>query len=122
MGLSSYMLQPTKMRGNIYVGFHKRGYRNSWMVYFRENPTKMDDLGVPLFLETPIYTYIYIHTIYIYIYIHNIYIQYIYIYIQYIYIYTIYIYILSTILQGYNGISLQQHGEFSWLVLGHGLI
>ena len=21
----------------------------SWMVYFRENPTKMDDLGVPLF-------------------------------------------------------------------------
>ena len=68
MGLSSYMLQPTKMRGNIYVGFHKRGYRNSWMVYFRENPTKMDDLGVPLFLETPIYTYIYIHNIYIYIY------------------------------------------------------
>ena len=120
MGLSSYMLQPTKMRGNIYVGFHKRGYRNSWMVYFRENPTKMDDLGVPLFLETPIYTYIYIHNIYIYtIYI---YIYTIYIYNIYIYIYTQYIYILSTILQGYNGISLQQHGEFSWLVLGHGLI
>ena len=38
MGLSSYMLQPTKMRGNIYVGFHKRGYPNSWMVYFMENP------------------------------------------------------------------------------------
>ena len=118
MGLSSYMLQPTKMRGNIYVGFHKRGYRNSWMVYFRENPTKMDDLGVPLFLETPIYTYIYIYTQYIYI--HNIYIHNIYIYTIYIYIHNIYI--LSTILQGYNGISLQQHGEFSWLVLGHGLI
>ena len=25
-----------------------------------ENPIKMDDLGVPLFLETPIYIYIYI--------------------------------------------------------------
>ena len=27
-----------------------------WMVYFMENPIKMDDLGgPPLFLETPIY-------------------------------------------------------------------
>ena len=25
-----------------------------WMVYFMENPIKIDDLGVPLFLETPI--------------------------------------------------------------------
>ena len=25
-----------------------------------ENPIKMDDLGVPLFLETPIYIYIYL--------------------------------------------------------------
>ena len=25
-----------------------------WMVYFMEKPIKMDDLGVPLFLETPI--------------------------------------------------------------------
>ena len=25
------------------------------MVYFMENHIKMDDLGVPLFLETPIY-------------------------------------------------------------------
>ena len=24
-----------------------------WMVYFMENPIRMDDLGVPLFLETP---------------------------------------------------------------------
>ena len=30
-------------------------YPNSWMVYFMENPTKMDDLEVPLFLETSIY-------------------------------------------------------------------
>ncbi len=26
-----------------------------WMVYFMENHIKMDDLGVPIFLETPIY-------------------------------------------------------------------
>ena len=25
-----------------------------WMVYFMENPIKIDDLRVPLFLETPI--------------------------------------------------------------------
>ena len=31
-----------------------RGFPPKWMVYFMENPTKMDELGVPLFLETPI--------------------------------------------------------------------
>ncbi len=30
------------------------------MVYLMENPIKMDDLGVPLFLETPIY-YLHLH-------------------------------------------------------------
>ncbi len=29
------------------------------MVKIMENPIEMDDLGVPLFLETPIYIYIY---------------------------------------------------------------
>ncbi len=27
------------------------------MVYFMENPIKMDDLGIPLFLETPIFEF-----------------------------------------------------------------
>ena len=31
-------------------------YPPKWMVYFMENLVKMDDLGVPLFLETPIFT------------------------------------------------------------------
>ena len=28
-------------------GFHKWGIPNSWLVYFMENPIKMDDMGVP---------------------------------------------------------------------------
>ena len=28
-----------------------------WMVKILENPIKMDDLGIPLFLETPIYSW-----------------------------------------------------------------
>ena len=32
-----------------------RGKPPKWMVKIMENPIKMDDLGVPLFLETPIY-------------------------------------------------------------------
>ena len=37
-----------------------------WMVKIMEKPINMDDLGVPLFLETPIYTLYYIHSICIY--------------------------------------------------------
>ena len=36
--------------------FPKIGIPQNWMVKIMENPIKMDDLGVPLFLETPIYT------------------------------------------------------------------
>ena len=35
-------------------GFHKYGYPNSWMVYFMENPTKMDEnWGYPYFRKPP---------------------------------------------------------------------
>ena len=34
------------------------GYPNSWLVFVRETPIEMDDLGVPPFMETPIYTVI----------------------------------------------------------------
>ena len=36
-----------------YVGVSKNRGTPKWMVYFMENPIQMDDLGVPLFLETP---------------------------------------------------------------------
>ena len=39
------------MGGSVNVGSPK------WLVYFMENPIKMDDLGVPLFQETSIYMY-----------------------------------------------------------------
>ena len=36
----------------VHLGVSKNRGTSKWMVY-RENPIKMDDLGVPLFLETP---------------------------------------------------------------------
>ena len=43
------------MRLGIWVLNQKRG-TPKWMVKIMENPIKVDDLGVPLFLETPIFT------------------------------------------------------------------
>ena len=43
---------------SIYMGASKNNGTPKWMVY-NGNPIKMDDLGVPLFLEIPIYIYIY---------------------------------------------------------------
>ena len=40
---------------NIGVNPKIGGNTPKWMVKLMENPIKMDDLGVPLFLETPIW-------------------------------------------------------------------
>ena len=37
----------------IYKGVSSNSGTPKWMVKIMENPIKMDDLGVPLFLETP---------------------------------------------------------------------
>ena len=44
----------------VYIYMEVSIPQNGWFI--RELPTKMDDLGVPLFQETPIYTLTYIHT------------------------------------------------------------
>ena len=49
----------------ILEGFHKWGIPSSWMVYNGKSENKMDDLGVPPFLETSIYS-----TVHVYIYIY----------------------------------------------------
>ena len=36
------------------MGVSKNSGTPKWMVKIMENPIKMDDLGVPLFLETPL--------------------------------------------------------------------
>ena len=41
----------------LYMGVSKNSGTPKWMVKIMENPIKMNDLGVPLFLETPIYVF-----------------------------------------------------------------
>ena len=38
-----------------YGGFHSHGDTPKWMVFVRENPDRMDDLGVSPFQEPPIF-------------------------------------------------------------------
>ena len=40
------------MHGFFHLGVSKNNGTPKWMVKIMENPIKMDDLGVPLFLET----------------------------------------------------------------------
>ena len=40
--------------GGMYMGVSKNDGTPKWMVKIMENPIKMNDLGIPLFLETPI--------------------------------------------------------------------
>ena len=47
-------MEPSKFVGSFYGGFHTWGYPNSWIVFIRENPIEMDDLGVPPCVETTI--------------------------------------------------------------------
>jgi len=47
---------PGELMCSIYGYFRNRGIPK-WMVKIMENPIKMDDLGVSLFLETPICIY-----------------------------------------------------------------
>ena len=44
-----------------HLGVSKNRGIPKWMVKIMENPIKMDDLGVPLFLETPILLYFLIY-------------------------------------------------------------
>ena len=39
-----------------HLGVSKNHGTPKWMVKIMENPIKMDDLGIPLFLETPTFT------------------------------------------------------------------
>ena len=59
LDFSSEISLPPKKKTNKkheYMGVSKNGGTPKWMVIM-ENPIKIDDLGVPLFLETPIYTH-----------------------------------------------------------------
>ena len=52
--------KPHRMEKFVYLGVEPKiggFYPPKWMVKIMQKPIKMDDLVVPLFLETPIYQY-----------------------------------------------------------------
>ena len=57
LGGGRFLVEPTVY---IYGCFQKIGgfHPPKWMIYFMENPVKIDDLGVPLFLETYIFWHV----------------------------------------------------------------
>ena len=46
-----------KLLYHMNMGVSKNSGTPKWINFIMENPIKMDDLGVPIFLETPICSY-----------------------------------------------------------------
>ena len=57
---------PRSTQCMVYFGVSKNRGTPKWMVKIMEKPIKMDDLGVPLFLETPIYLHVVVFFIFFY--------------------------------------------------------
>ena len=56
LGYVTWLVNSNKISSSLVhmdVSKHRGGKPPKWMVKIMENPIKMDDLGVPLFLETP---------------------------------------------------------------------
>ena len=51
--LKKYYCSQNGLRIIIQMGVSKNSGTPKWMAKIMENPIRMDDLGVPLFLETP---------------------------------------------------------------------
>ena len=52
--LWAYIANPVKQYNDHHMAVSKNRGTPKWMVKIMEHPIRIDDLGVPLFLETPI--------------------------------------------------------------------